>query len=266
MLMESKSDVIKNFDMDFLVHFSYITKLLKGRNYFTKQDFVNGLSRKLNTEQCQMIFDLYSSGYNVHDISNKFLLEFNSHASIIKKLFVTHLFYHEIKNILNDIIFFEFSVGNARTDVNRINGFSYAFEIKTGRDRPNNAEAQTRVFSDFFEFVFLIVNNEEPYSNISENIGIIKYEYTDGEMLFDYTRKPKRNQELNSFQQLNSLSKSQLLEILGTKKNINEKEVLIKNVIQTHSEDEVNTIFKTTLKNIYRDKWKMYIQQNIIET
>ena len=35
------------------------------------------------------------------------------------------------------------------------------------------------------------------------NIGIIKYEYTDGEMLFDYTRKPKRNQELNSFQQLN---------------------------------------------------------------
>jgi hypothetical protein len=151
-----------------------------------------------------------------------------------------------------------------RTDINRVNGRSYAFEIKSGRDRPDHAELQTKIFSDYFEFVTLIVSNEQLYSNISENIGITKYELIDGEMIFDIIRRPKKNLELNCVKQLKTLPKLLLFQMAEKKMMNKSRDKIIKEILKTHSESEINSFFKTALKDKYRDKWMTYIKQNII--
>jgi len=264
MMFESKSEILKKLDMDFLVHFAYFTKLLRPRNYFTKQDFVNGLARKLNTEQCIVVFKLYKSGFEAESVAEKFLMELNSNATVIKNLFVDYLFHNIIKHPLNDIVFFEFKVGSSRTDVNRVNGNSYAFEIKSGRDKPDRAFLQTKIFSDVFDFVFLIVNDEEIYELIADNIGIIKYEYIDGEMSFNTVRRPKRNIELDSVKQLKSLSKATLAKIIDFNKTVTDKNELISEILKNFSESEINARFKNALKDEYIDKWKSYIAQHIL--
>lgn len=262
MMFEPKSEILKKMDMDFLVHFSYFTKLLKPNSYFTKQDFVSGLARKLNAEQCNVVFEMYKSGAAAEIVAGKFLMELNSNAAIIKNLFAAHLFYDVIKHPLNDVVFFEFKIGSSRTDVNRINGYSYAFEIKSGRDRPERAFLQTKIFSDVFDFVTLIVSDEEIFESISDNIGIIKYEFIDGAMTFDYVRKPMRNVELDSKKQLNSLSKVALKNSFDLINIELDRTKMINNVLNSFSESEINSHFKNALKNEYLDKWKAYMAQH----
>lgn len=265
MMQESKSNILMQLDMDFLVHFSYITKLLRSRNYFTKQDFVNGLSRKLDIKQCQTIYRLHRKGMSADNVANKFLTEINSNATIIRNFYVDYLLREKIKNILNDVVFFEFKLNGSRTDINRINGFSYAFEIKSGRDKPNRAIYQTAKFSDVFDFVIMIVNNEEEYESLSDNIGITKYEYVDGNMAFNTVRPPKRNLELDSNKQLKALPKAYLNKILNVKEtNYHGRENIIRQIINNYSEGEINNHFKSSLKEKYLEKWQNYISLNFL--
>jgi hypothetical protein len=263
--LDSKAGILKELDMDFLVSFSYNTRLLRPNLYFTKQDFVKGLSRKLNIDQCTFISHLYKDGFNADAITNRFLTEINSNADIIKQLYARYLFFKEIKSLFNDIVFFEFKIGERRTDINRINSYSYAFEIKSGRDSPNRAVHQIKEFSDVFEFVILIVQNEEKYEDISDNIGIIKYEYNDGEMDFESIRKPSKNLELDSGKQLSSLSKMELSNTFNIQKGL-ERTNLIDKIMDTYSESKINTYFKNALKTKYFDSWRSYINRNIIDS
>ena len=265
---ETKFDCLRNIDLDSLVEFAYATKLLKPRKYFTKEDFVIALARKLSLGECQTISSLYKNNISISIIADKFLREINSNAEIIKNLYIKHLFStNQIKQVTNDVFFFEFKVGNARTDVNRVNLFSYAYEIKSGRDKPLRATYQTLEFSDIFEFVTLIVNNEEQYEHISDNVGIIKYDYMDGEMCFEQIRKPKKNLELDYQKQLNSLAALELCKILGISKSSGlDKFQLIKEVLDSFNESEINAHFKSALKDKYLDKWKGYLNRYILNS
>lgn len=265
-MQQNKYDYLKTIDLDSLVEFSYTTKLLKPKRYFTKQDFAKGLSRKLSLEQCKLITEAYENKTPISSIANKFLVELNSNARIVREMFVNYMFYNQIKQITNDVIFFEYKVGNSRTDINRVNQYSYAFEIKSARDNQSRAIYQTTEFSDVFDFVTLIVSNEEEYEHISDNVGIIKYEYIDGEMHFESMRKPKRNLELDYMKQLNSLSKEELITILGVKTTEPDKQILINEILGSFTEPEINTNFKSCLKNKFYDKWNEYLNRFILNS
>jgi len=266
MMKESKYRNLMEIDADFLVNFSCMTKLLRPKKYFTKQDFVNGLSRKLNIEQCKVICKLNRNGVGLDAIAKKFLTEMNSNATTVRRLYVDHLLSHKITNVQNDIVFFEFRVEGSRTDITRINGRSYAFEIKSGRDRPDRAMYQIQKFSDIFEFVSLIVDDESGYKSMPDNVGIIKYEYLNGKMEFNVVRDYKRNLELDVEKQLKSLPTNQLIKILNGENKKVEKAKMIQNIIEQYSEEEINSLFKLALKDNYYEKWLDYIKNNFINS
>jgi hypothetical protein len=265
-MKESKLRILMEIDADFLVNFSYMTGLLRPKKYFTKQDFVNGLSRKLNIEQCRVVRKLDGSGVELDTIVKKFLTEMNSNANTVRRLYVDHLLSHKIKNVQNDIVFFEFRVDGSRTDITRVNGRSYAFEIKSGRDRPDRAMYQIQKFSDVFECVSLIVNDEKRYKFMPDNVGIIEYEYSNGEMKFTVGRDYKRNLELNVEKQLKSLPTNQLIKILNGENKKLERAKMIQNIIEQYSEEEINSLFKLALKDNYYGKWLDYIKNNFINS
>ena len=265
-MKESKFRILMEIDADFLVNFSCMTKLLRTKKYFSKQDFVNGLSRKLNIEQCRVIHKLNRDGVRLDAIVKKFLTEMNQNATTVRRLYVEHLLSNKITNVQNDIVFFEFRVEGSRTDITRVNGRSYAFEIKSGRDRPDRAMYQIQKFSDVFECVSLIVDDERKYKSMPDNVGIIEFEYLSGEMGFTVIRDYKRNLELDVEKQLRSLPTNQLIKILDGENKKLERSKMIQNIIEQYSEEEINSHFKLALKENYYGKWMDYINHNFINS
>lgn len=71
---------------------------------------------------------------------------------VIKYYFIKHL-----KDQLNHIVAFEMNIGDSRIDICRINGSSYAYEIKTEYDTFDRLGSQMQDYLRTFEKVYVIV-------------------------------------------------------------------------------------------------------------
>jgi len=257
---QKKQDLLRDIEFEFLIRFSIDSRLINIRKYYTKKDVVYALSRKMNLEQCKFVHDSYLKGNNAIKTAEDFLNKMNPTSRTIRTKFVEYLIQiQEITSVLNDVCFFEFNVGGARTDINRINSrYSYAFEIKTARDRPERAFFQTKEFSQLFEFVYIIKNPDNEIE-IDENIGVFLIDYSDGGIIFEKEVKATRN-ETNPEKQLMSLPKAKLREKTGLKSN--EKADIANDILSKYDGNEINTFFKKTLKDIYIERWVEFFEKH----
>lgn len=132
--------------------------------------------------------------------------------------------YYLIKKLLslrNHIVAFEMSIGNSRIDLCRINGHSYAYEIKTAYDSFDRLETQMYDYMATFEKVYLVVPFElrcRAATCIPQNCGIISYKPSqNGELRFSYFRKATLNtcDVKRCVESLSSADLSQLLKLFG---------------------------------------------------
>jgi hypothetical protein len=261
--LRSKKEILQEIDMDFIVRFSLDTRLLKSRRYFTKKDFVIGLSNKLSVEECEEIHEAYKQGIPAKVVSAKFLLTKNPTAQVISNNLIKYLI-SKYKNILNNIIFKEFLLGNFRTDINLINGTSYTYEIKTARDRIEKAVPQTNYFARAFEHVYLVIDDENVLpTTLNENVGIIEVGFDDGELRFNERRPSIKNYSLSSDLQLNALRKDELGDFFGSTPKDHSREELVKGLLETETEEHINAKFKMYLKERFRPQWYEYIRKNL---
>lgn len=254
---QTKHDLLKQIEFEFLARFSIDTKLLNIKKYYTKKDIVNALSRRMNLTECKFVLDLYKKGNNAIETADVFLRKMKPTSDIIKIKFIEYLVNtQQIKRVLNDVCFFEFNVGATRTDINRINNYSYAYEIKTARDKPNRAFFQTKEFSQVFEYVFVITN--DPEIEREDNIGIFLMDFVDGEIVFDKKIKARKN-DMNPPKQLMSLPKIKLREL--TDLDSKDKQDLVKDILPMFRRNEINAFFKKVLKDTYRERWIRFYKE-----
>ncbi len=252
-----KKDMLNQIDFDSLIQINFDIKLIRNNKYFTKKDFVKALSRRLTSDEIQHIIDLYKKNTSLNKISKSYLTWYKPTGEFIRNKFIKNLINKEIKGkIRNDVIFFEFPIQNKRTDISRINGYSYAYEIKSSRDDISRSIEQTNEFLSVFEYVYLIVE-EMNEIDLNDNVGIIKYYNDDGIIDFNCIKKPRRLNSFNSTMQLSLLQKTELKHICnryGFSNSItrNDSE---QSILKNFDEKAINNIFKHYVKKRYKSQW-----------
>ena len=172
--------------------------------------------------------------------------------------------YYMIKKLLgltNDIVAFEMGIGDSRIDVCRINGGSYAYEIKTKYDSFERLSSQMNDYMKAFEKVYVVVPQSritEVQSLIPDGCGIISYrQAVDNSLVFSYYKQRKKNRcDINIC--LSSLSSNDLSELLKNVglENKGTKEEKLKAIVNYSDHHSIWPAYRKLLKEKYRLNWQ----------
>jgi len=248
--MKTKKELLSSLDFDFILDLNARLRLLKGIKYFTKEDFIKGLVRRLTKEECKFLYLAFSEEFGLEKIIRIFLTQYRPNSGFLVKQFMDNYLRKEISESDDDIIFFEFPVMNKRTDICRINHFSYTYEIKSRIDNVYRSVEQTEIFLKAFEYVFLVIDNNGIPRGLDEHVGIIRSINMEKTIEFQVIRNPIKSESLNPRIQLSLIQKRELRSYLGCK-NKNKQES-IRALLDSNSEGEVNSRFKQIIKERYR--------------
>ena len=170
--------------------------------------------------------------------------------------------YHFIKNLrskMNHIVAFEMTIGDSRVDICRINGCSYAYEIKTEYDTFDRLHSQIRDYTKTFEKVYVIVPRKRVNSIrqiIPESCGIISYRISSDNIIFSYARKAQKNNcnIIFCIENLSSNDMSYLLKQLG-EKSCQSKVQKRDKLVDISNKKPIWAQYRKLLKNKYEKRW-----------
>lgn len=162
---------------------------------------------------------------------------------------------------------FEFNVGSSRLDYARLNGHSYAYEIKTELDTLDKLDKQIADYSKVFEYVHVVCHPDhykKVLAKVPEYCGIITYNTEKKEFPFSFRKKRILNSAIDPNFQLSALTTKELEKILKVEGmqvpgNRSEREEQILNYV---TKNRINHHFKETVKRRFRSKW-VYLCENI---
>lgn len=254
----TKRDLLNTIDFDSLIKLNYDIKIIRDNKYFTKKDFVDALARNLSRNECEQLTKLYKVDFSIDEISKNFLTMHRPTGNFLKNKFIEYLITSEIKGKLhNDVIFVEFPVDEKRTDITRINGYSFAYEIKSNRDDVSRSKGQTNEFLLVFDYVYLIVENINQDFDLDKKVGIY-HAIKDKETIdFKCIKKPIRSNNYDSEKQLSLLQKNELIKInrkYGFLHNGSRNE-MEKSILKNFDEETINRLFRYYIKNRYKQVW-----------
>lgn len=162
-----------------------------------------------------------------------------------------------------ETVLFEMPVLGSRVDVCRINGYSYAYEIKTELDTFNRLSKQISDYSCVFEYVCVVVP-KSMYASVIKLVpdfcGICVFDCChDPDISKIWTkRKAQKSPNIDPRAQLECLSSKELKEFLafrGKKRIPHSKEGRIQLVLSSYSPRTINCAFKQTVKHSYSANW-----------
>jgi len=195
-----------------------------------------------------------------NQVINDLILKFYPCERVVKYHLIKYL-----RALRNQIVAFEMSVGNSRIDLCRINGHSYAYEIKTAYDTFDRLETQMKDYTETFEKVYLVIpleRKEDAALHIPDNCGIITYRAKpNGELCFYYYRKAKIN-SCNIQKCANSLSSadlSVLLKLLNYKNfpSLREKKL---EILSRCCKKDFWSAYKKLLRHKYASRWEFLVR------
>lgn len=179
---------------------------------------------------------------------------------VIKYHFIRHL---KLKN--DHIVAFEMSIGDSRIDICRINGSSYAYEIKTEYDTFDRLESQMRDYLKTFEKVYVIVPNtriSEVKSFIPASCGIIGYRIDKNmNVVFSYSRKAKKNtcDLAICIRSLSSVDMSYMLKLLNLD-NYKTRDEKLNTLLRYITSKSFGRCYRQLLKHKYEAQWEFIIE------
>lgn len=242
---------------------------------------------KYTSEEILQMCKTINKGYNIYDPENvrwaklEYVLNKTSHSDILKlqKIYLSNevvndmifnfyfcervIKYHFIKYLrarLGHIIAFEMSIGDSRVDICRINGSSYAYEIKTEYDTFDRLDGQMHDYINTFEKVYIIVPHErvkEASSLIPKSCGIIAYRVTvEKEFVFAYRKRAQKNScDIKAcITSLSSSDMSYVLKLLNEKDLKTRSEKLIR-LLQIADTQSIWAQYRELLKHKYTEQW-----------
>ena len=199
--------------------------------------------------------ELLRSNCLSNSVVNDLIFNYYYCERVIKYHFIKHL-----KNRVDHIVAFEMAIGDSRVDICRINGSSYAYEIKTEYDTFDRLDTQMRDYLKTFEKVYVIVPKsrvEDVKVHVPKSCGVISYRIDDHmNIVFSYVKRAEKNTCDISFC-INSLSSndmSYLLKLLNVKDYKTRKEKLHALLELTNSKS-IWTQYRQLLRHKYEEQW-----------
>lgn len=199
-----------------------------------------------------------------NEIVNDLIFNFYICERVVKYHFIRSL-----RNQANHIVAFEMAIGDSRIDICRINGSSYAYEIKTEYDTFERLSSQMNDYSRAFEKVYVIVpasRTDDVKAHIPPTCGIISYRITkDRQIVFSYSKRAAKNQcdPVSCLENLSSNDMSELLRALKLKdyQTRNEKLSALLDYAKTKP---IWRQYRELLKSKYADQWA-FLEQHFDE-
>lgn len=230
-----------------------------GYNVFLTDEQLWGLIKgAFGSEKLNIFFDDYSKTLLANRFINELLLKYYPSERIAKYALANWL------KARPDTVLFEMPVLDSRVDVCRINGSSYAYEIKTELDTLRRLGKQIHDYSNVFEYVNVVIPKElynDVLSDIPAYCGICFFNYkrTKDDVRLWQKRAASRSPYISPYAQLQCLS-NKALEKWLKKRNIKEhlpsKESRCQYILSNYSAKTINSDFKSLVKSIYRDNWE----------
>lgn len=172
--------------------------------------------------------------------------------------------YHLAKKFFaenNVSCFFEYNVLGSRLDFGRINGFTYAYEIKTELDTLDRLEGQLENYSKVFDYIYVVVNEQhlkKIRKIINNKIGIMTYSIDGYDTEIIEHRPAKRNRSIQKKELIKLFNGTELSNFLIEKGFVPQKniEARRKFVNRCASKDDLFEFFRRTLKIKYLTNWE----------
>lgn len=208
-------------------------------------------------EKFHYLFNQYSKAMIANKFINLLMLKYYPCERVVKYALVDAL------KQKHDTVLFEMPVLDSRIDVCRINGNSYAYEIKTEYDNFTRLNKQLHDYAMVYEYVYVVV----PYQAYDEvvdmipdycGIRLMKHDRENGSTSFYAKKAAKKSPEISPEAQLSCLSKKSL-ENIFKRSNIMDipfsKKDRVEQIINRYVPETVNRMFKQEVKHIYERNW-----------
>ncbi|MDN4617685.1 sce7726 family protein [Paenibacillus sp. PsM32] len=208
----------------------------------------------------EMIYEDVISPYQEHIVGHKLV------NNIVMNLYFGEkkVKYHLSQKYLHrkgEVSMFELNLGSSRLDYARINGHSYAYEIKTELDSLDKLEKQISDYSKAFEYV-QVVCHPYHYKKVKENVpsfcGIVTYNDCKTDLPFSFKQKRLRNPNIDASFQLSTLTAKELDKILK-EENLNidslDRQSKQELISLSLSSAKINHHFKEKIKARFQKRW-----------
>ena len=242
--MQTKQELLLSMPVDFLLSFVFKAKLLRNIwSDLTKKDLVHALLRALTQEQCRMLKTEYDE-QRCYDKTLESYLFYRPTANRLCDDFI-----EKFLNAQKGIIVRELRLNGTRVDIAQFNGFSEAYELKTSRDTFSRLQRQISLYSNVFEFVNLVCD-EQLADDIPSHVGVIEVKRINGDFQFARKRKAMLNHEIDGNEQLNLFRQVELRNlvqnILGHPQELPRIE-MVRMLNQELNGKKINQLYKETM-------------------
>lgn len=201
------------------------------------------------------LLERYSRHISGHRFVSELLMQYYPAERVIKYHFVRE---HLMK--LDEVTVFEMYVDTSRVDVARVNGESFAYEVKTEYDRLDKLTKQIDDYAKVFEHVEAVVHPRHlpgTLERVPEYCGIQTYRQEGAEVVFETVRPPGRSPHVDSEAQVRNLSSNDLAFVLKSRGVAvpGKKEERAMLALRQLEAGEINNGFKLALKQKFQKRW-----------
>ncbi len=214
-------------------------------------------------EEVIPVLDRMKDHFVGHEVANALLMKYYPSERVVK--------YHIAKSFMGvkrDTTLFEMTIDSSRLDLGRVNGHSYAYEIKTEFDSLTKLTKQLEDYSRVMEYVFVVTVPEheaDALAIIPSHCGLIRYELKKERFRTEEIKPAVMNPFIDMRAQIRNLTSQDIAFIL--------KKIGIRNLPATRAEreplliemlgaDDMNEFFKLALKHKFSRRWA-YLQKVI---
>lgn len=211
---------------------------------------------------CRSLID----SYQIRDLFNHLILKYYPNEMSVKSNFINKV----LARTKQHVLVYEYPVGNSRVDLCKINGTSYAYEIKTDLDNFERLEKQVNDYLEVFEMVYIVCsekNLSKARNILPEECGIYTYNVSSrGNYTFKKFKKSIHSNRINSTKQIGVLRKREILQHFSCSQSSSRLEI-DSSVLKNHSSKDINETFKLIIKNRYKIQWEFLAanKNNILE-
>ncbi|TCK58436.1 sce7726 family protein [Seleniivibrio woodruffii] len=197
------------------------------------------------------LFDTYSEELLANEFINTLFMKYYRNERLYKYLLINDLVDKD------NVVAFEMSMLNSRLDLCRINGSSYAYEIKSEFDSLKRLSKQLEDYSLLFEYTYVFVADKFIDKIIAEVpffCGVLV-----PDLQFEgirVVRKAIRSKLINPMAQIRQIPLDELNKSFKIKINSHDKEDIFRYVVDTYSDKTINSRFKRYLKKKYQQNWE----------
>jgi hypothetical protein len=198
-----------------------------------------------------MGYSFFGMNGNVRPVMNELLSVYYHNEAFVKSSFIK-------KELLkgNHVAIYELPINESRADLCRINGHSFAYEIKTEFDTLARLGKQLDDYLKAFEYVYVICSSDKAavvLGLIPDEVGVYSYSVKAKNAHFKEIKRASMSSSISPLVQFEALSGS-------AKEGVNKKAGF--NLMTSEAKEIVNSMFKDDMKKRYFSNWA-FLKENI---